>query len=93
MQTNFPSPKAPDKELMEKLLLELSRLFNSIDDFPIGMIASFPTGAVPTPWLLCNGATFSAASYPYLARVYPTLVLPTISSPFGAGTVAAIRGG
>ncbi|NIL23542.1 tail fiber protein [Yersinia mollaretii] len=43
---------------------------------PIGVPLPYPLSAAPTGWLKCNGSTFSTATYPKLALVYPSGVLP-----------------
>lgn len=43
---------------------------------PIGIPLPYPLSAVPTGWLKCNGSTFSTTTYPKLALVYPSGVLP-----------------
>nr|WP_261368993.1 phage tail protein [Yersinia sp. KBS0713] len=43
---------------------------------PIGIPLPYPLSAAPTGWLKCNGSTFSTATYPKLALVYPSGVLP-----------------
>ncbi|WP_244208810.1 phage tail protein [Xenorhabdus ehlersii] len=39
----------------------------------------------PAGWLKCNGSTFTAAQYPELARVYPSLRLPDLRGEFIRG--------
>jgi microcystin-dependent protein len=39
------------------------------DVFPKGMITPFAGSAAPTGWLICDGSTFSAITYPQLAAV------------------------
>ncbi|CNJ10384.1 phage tail protein [Yersinia bercovieri] len=43
---------------------------------PIGIPLPYPLSAAPAGWLKCNGSTFSKATYPKLALVYPSGVLP-----------------
>ncbi|WP_261369134.1 phage tail protein [Yersinia mollaretii] len=43
---------------------------------PIGVPLPYPLSAAPTGWLKCNGSTFSTTTYPKLALVYPSGVLP-----------------
>lgn len=93
MDTNFPTIGGSPEEWANGLTTELRRLFEQIQPEPIGALQGFMSGAVPSGWLECNGAAFNGPSYPYLARLFPTLILPTIATPFGAGTVVAIRAG
>nr|WP_267239303.1 phage tail protein [Pantoea ananatis] len=39
----------------------------------------------PSGWLKCNGAAFSAADYPLLAKAYPSLKLPDLRGEFIRG--------
>nr|WP_261369215.1 phage tail protein [Yersinia mollaretii] len=42
----------------------------------MGVPLPYPLSAAPTGWLKCNGSTFSTTTYPKLALVYPSGVLP-----------------
>ncbi|MFU9138035.1 phage tail protein [Erwinia tasmaniensis] len=52
---------------------------------PVGVPQPYPGATPPDGWLKCNGATFSAASYPLLAKVYPSLSLPDLRGEFIRG--------
>ncbi|HCP5791436.1 TPA: tail fiber protein [Escherichia coli] len=52
---------------------------------PVGVPVPWPTSTAPTGWLKCNGASFSAAQYPKLALVYPSLLLPDLRGEFIRG--------
>lgn len=52
---------------------------------PVGVPVPWPSATPPTGWLKCNGATFTAAQYPKLAQVYPTLILPDLRGEFIRG--------
>nr|DAI72859.1 MAG TPA: Baseplate wedge protein [Caudoviricetes sp.] len=52
---------------------------------PVGVIMTWPTATPPTGWIKCNGASFSAATYPELAKVYPTLKVPDLRGEFIRG--------
>ena len=52
---------------------------------PVGIPVPWPSATPPTGWLKCNGATFTAAQYPKLAQVYPTLILPDLRGEFIRG--------
>ncbi|TYF24257.1 phage tail protein [Enterobacter hormaechei] len=52
---------------------------------PVGVPIPWPTSTAPTGWLKCNGATFTAAQYPKLALVYPSLLLPDLRGEFIRG--------
>ncbi|MBN7122431.1 phage tail protein [Erwinia billingiae] len=52
---------------------------------PVGVPLPWPLAAPPDGWLKCNGATFSATSYPLLAKAYPSLKLPDLRGEFIRG--------
>jgi len=52
---------------------------------PVGVPVPWPSATPPAGWLKCNGAAFSAATYPLLAKVYPTLKLPDLRGEFIRG--------
>lgn len=52
---------------------------------PVGVPVPWPTATPPTGWLKCNGATFSATTYPQLAVIFPSLALPDLRGEFIRG--------
>ncbi|ELD3784829.1 tail fiber protein [Escherichia coli] len=52
---------------------------------PVGVPVPWPSATPPTGWIKCNGAPFSAAQYPELAKVYPALKLPDLRGEFIRG--------
>lgn len=52
---------------------------------PVGTIVDFIGATPPTGWLACNGATFSAATYPELAVVLGGTTLPDARDRFRVG--------
>ncbi len=52
---------------------------------PIGVPVPWPSATLPTGWLKCNGAAFSAEEYPELAKAYPTNILPDLRGEFIRG--------
>lgn len=52
---------------------------------PVGIPVPWPASTAPTGWIKCNGASFSAAQYPKLALVYPSLLLPDLRGEFIRG--------
>ncbi|EFE1125704.1 TPA: phage tail protein [Escherichia coli] len=52
---------------------------------PVGVPVPWPSATLPTGWLKCNGAPFSAEEYPELAKAYPALKLPDLRSEFIRG--------
>jgi len=59
---------------------------------PVGAMFMWPTATPPTGFLICDGSTFSAATYPALAAVLGTTTLPDMRQrmPVGAGSVLAL---
>nr|WP_241522077.1 phage tail protein [Chimaeribacter californicus] len=56
-----------------------------VGDCPVGAPVPWPGAAAPTGWLKCNGASFSANTYPELAKAYPSLKLPDLRGEFIRG--------
>ncbi|WP_337011616.1 phage tail-collar fiber domain-containing protein [Pantoea sp. AS142] len=52
---------------------------------PVGVPVPWPAATPPTGWLKCNGAAFAAATYPKLAKAFPSLVLPDLRGEFIRG--------
>ncbi|MDF7662404.1 phage tail protein [Erwiniaceae bacterium L1_54_6] len=52
---------------------------------PVGVPVPWPTATPPTGWIKCNGASFSAVTYPLLAKVFTSLVLPDLRGEFLRG--------
>lgn len=52
---------------------------------PVGVPVPWPSATPPTGWLKCNGAAFTAAQYPRLAKAYPALKLPDLRGEFIRG--------
>ncbi|MBS0879004.1 tail fiber protein [Pantoea sp. JGM49] len=52
---------------------------------PVGVPMPWPAEAAPSGWLKCNGASFSATTYPELAKAYPSLKLPDLRGEFIRG--------
>lgn len=52
---------------------------------PVGVPVPWPLATPPTGWLKCNGSSFSLASYPALASVFPSGVLPDLRGEFIRG--------
>lgn len=61
---------------------------------PTGSILMWPSASIPTGWLLCDGNTFSATTYPALNTVLGGNTLPNLMQrfPMGAGDNAGITG-
>lgn len=52
----------------------------------LGTIAEFPL-PLPSGWLPCDGSSFDTASYPELARILTTGVLPLVTAQYVPGGV------
>ncbi|RTY55198.1 phage tail protein [Pantoea sp. YU22] len=52
---------------------------------PVGVPVPWPSATPPNGWLKCNGAAFNAATYPALAKAYPSLKLPDLRGEFIRG--------
>lgn len=52
---------------------------------PVGVPVPWPLATAPAGWLKCNGAAFSAATYPKLAQAYPGLAVPDLRGQFIRG--------
>lgn len=52
---------------------------------PVGVPVPYPLATPPTGWLKCNGSSFSLTSYPKLAAVFPSGVLPDLRGEFIRG--------
>ncbi|HBM8632885.1 TPA: tail fiber protein [Escherichia coli] len=52
---------------------------------PVGVPVPWPSATPPTGWLKCNGSSFNLASYPKLAAVFPSGVLPDLRGEFIRG--------
>lgn len=53
-----------------------------VDDKFVGMVSHYPSGSVPTNWLLCNGTTFNALHYPKLNTFLGGNTLPNYLGRF-----------
>lgn len=52
---------------------------------PVGVPVPYPLAVPPTGWMKCNGSSFNLASYPDLAAVFPSGVLPDLRGEFIRG--------
>ena len=63
----------------------------------VGQIVGYPAAAVPqwvaaasnSPYLNCNGSSFSGSTYPLLAQIIPSLVLPNLPLSGGINMIRA----
>lgn len=52
---------------------------------PAGIPAPWPAATAPAGWLKCNGSNFNTATYPLLAKAYPSGKLPDLRGEFIRG--------
>lgn len=52
---------------------------------PVGVPVPYPLATPPTGWMKCNDSSFNLASYPKLAAVFPSGVLPDLRGEFIRG--------
>ncbi len=62
-----------------------SFVINGTDIAPVGIPQPWPLSTAPLGWLICNGATFDKAMYPFLAAAYPSGKLPDLRGEFIRG--------
>ncbi|MGM0936265.1 MAG: phage tail protein [Pseudomonadota bacterium] len=58
---------------------------SELSDFPVGAPIPWPQSTAPTGYLICNGQTFNKATFPILAKAYPSGVLPDLRGEFIRG--------
>lgn len=91
MKVTLPQPGGDWLAWARRLLVALTEIFERVPEpIPIGGIIRWPElAAVPRGYLQANGATYSAAAFPALARVLPettpgNFAVPTIATANGA---------
>ncbi|MCB0534685.1 MAG: tail fiber protein [Saprospiraceae bacterium] len=52
---------------------------------PVGVIQMWPTATPPVGWLICDGSSFSAATYPELNTILGGTTLPNFKGRFPLG--------
>ncbi|EOT3917573.1 tail fiber protein [Escherichia coli] len=52
---------------------------------PVGVPVPYPLAVPPAGWMKCNGSSFNLSSYPALAAVFPSGVLPDLRGEFIRG--------
>ncbi|CCM44456.1 phage tail protein [Cronobacter sakazakii] len=52
---------------------------------PVGVPVPYPLAVPPAGWMKCNGSPFNLTSYPALAAVFPSGVLPDLRGEFIRG--------
>jgi microcystin-dependent protein len=59
---------------------------------PVGSVLLYGGIVVPTGWLLCDGSTFSSATYPSLATLLGSSTLPNLQEDFIRGNFSSTVG-
>ncbi len=77
--------KGGDKTAWLEFRQDGSFVINGTDVSPVGIPQPWPLTSAPLGWLICNGAAFDKALYPYLAAVYPSGKLPDLRGEFIRG--------
>ena len=58
----------------------------------VGEIVAYAGASAPAGWLVCDGAAFSAATYPTLAQVIPSLRVPDLRGRVIQGVGGSVAG-
>lgn len=77
--------KGGDKTAWLEFRQDGSFVINGTDVSPVGIPQPWPLTSAPLGWLICNGAAFDKAMYPYLAAAYPSGKLPDLRGEFIRG--------
>lgn len=77
--------KGGDKTAWLEFRQDGSFVINGADVAPVGIPQPWPLSVAPSGWLICNGAAFDKAMYPYLAAAYPSGKLPDLRGEFIRG--------
>lgn len=77
--------KGGDKTAWLEFRQDGSFVINGTDVSPVGIPQPWPLTSAPLGWLICNGAAFDKALYPYLAAAYPSGKLPDLRGEFIRG--------
>lgn len=77
--------KGGDKTAWLEFRQDGSFVINGADVSPVGIPQPWPLTSAPLGWLICNGAAFDKALYPYLAAAYPSGKLPDLRGEFIRG--------
>lgn len=80
-----PAVGAVVKVRVEGNIRTVQEIYGAAPAVPVGTIVDFIGATPPTGWLACNGATFSAATYPELAAVLGGTTLPDARGRFRVG--------
>ncbi|HHX4227670.1 TPA: tail fiber protein [Klebsiella pneumoniae] len=82
----------PDGDSNTQVLQAINKIMvDSNMSVPYGIPLPWPTSTPPAGYLICNGASFSAATYPNLAVVYTSGVLPDLRGQTIKGLPASGR--
>lgn len=88
----LPKPEATD--LISNGWDAIADLADAVESrlAPIGSIVMWPTATPPAGWLICNGGTFTAATYPALNTLLGGNTLPDMRQRFPLGVAASGTG-
>lgn len=78
---NMQASETVDGVDVSQLKLDFDDAVTNGGILPAGSIAMWPSDTPPTGWLLCNGASIAAATYPNLATAIGTKFGGTVSNP------------
>ncbi|WP_411167312.1 phage tail protein [Klebsiella michiganensis] len=82
----------PDGDSNNQVLQAINKIMvDSNMSVPYGIPLPWPTSTPPAGYLICNGASFSAVTYPNLAAVYTSGVLPDLRGQTIKGLPASGR--
>ncbi|MEC5336986.1 phage tail protein [Klebsiella oxytoca] len=82
----------PDGDSNNQVLQAINKIMvDSNMSVPYGIPLPWPTSTPPAGYLICNGASFNAATYPNLAAVYTSGVLPDLRGQTIKGLPASGR--
>jgi len=85
---NWPDPTVyvDWRDFGRALIQVLDQALTPVETEDVGAVKEFMTGLPEVGYLLANGSTFPAASYPILAQKLGSTTLPNLTPQYG-GTV------
>lgn len=58
---------------------------SELSDYPVGSPIPWTQATAPAGYLVCNGQSFNKTTYPFLAKAYPSGLLPDLRAEFIRG--------
>lgn len=89
---NWPTPEGYEnwQDWAQDLVAVLAQFEASLQArYEVGQIGEFIV--LPSGWLLCNGATFNAASFPALFNKLGSNTLPNLTAQYDVTHVVGIK--